>query len=226
MRVFLETDRLALRRFTEADEDNLFELNSDPEVMRFLNGGPTPRDEVRTRIIPTFLGYYERFDGFGFWAAAEIATGQFLGWFHFRPPLRAADTPAGWDEVGVAELRLSAAPGRLGGGLRDRGVPGPDRQGLYRVRRAACSGGDAGGYLDAAPADWVVRPSGIQLTFHSEHRPIEAYSRALEAAGLLIEAIRETGRRTGSPDAPGHRRWQRIPLFLHLRAVKPAGART
>ena len=104
MRVFLETDRLALRRFTEADEDNLFELNSDPEVMRFLNGGPTPRDEVRTRIIPTFLGYYERFDGFGFWAAAEIATGQFLGWFHFRPPLRAADTPAGWDEVGVAEL--------------------------------------------------------------------------------------------------------------------------
>jgi RimJ/RimL family protein N-acetyltransferase len=50
MRVFLETDRLVLRRFTEADEDNLFELNSDPEVMRFLNGGPTLRDEVRTRI--------------------------------------------------------------------------------------------------------------------------------------------------------------------------------
>jgi RimJ/RimL family protein N-acetyltransferase len=76
---FLETDRLALRRFTEADEDNLFELNRDPEVIRFLNGGPTPRDEVRTRIIPTFLGYYERFEGFGFWAAVEMATGQFLG---------------------------------------------------------------------------------------------------------------------------------------------------
>ncbi len=59
------------------------------------------------------------------------------------------------------------------------------------------------------------------MTFHSEHRPIEAYSRALEAAGLLIEAIRETR----TPDAvvaanPGKRRWQRIPLFLHLRAVK------
>jgi RimJ/RimL family protein N-acetyltransferase len=105
MRVFLKADRLVLRRFTEADVDNLFELNSDPEVMRFLNGGElTPRDEVRTRIIPTFLGYYERFEGFGFWAAAEIATGQFLGWFHFRPPLRDADSPAGWDEDGVAEL--------------------------------------------------------------------------------------------------------------------------
>ena len=105
MRIFLETDRLTLRRFTEADEDNLFELNSDPEVMRFLNGGePTPRDEVRTRIIPVFLGYYERFEGFGFWAAEEIATGQFLGWFHFRPPLPDGDTPAGWDEDGVIEL--------------------------------------------------------------------------------------------------------------------------
>jgi len=62
----------------------------------------------------------------------------------------------------------------------------------------------------------------MQLTFHSEHRPIEAYNRALEAAGLLIEAIRETR----APDAvvaakPGNRRWQRIPLFLHVRAVKP-----
>jgi|ERR1022692_504078 RimJ/RimL family protein N-acetyltransferase len=105
MRVFLETDRLMLRRFTAADEDNLFELNSDPEVMRFLNGGkPTPRDEVRKRVIPVFLGYYERFEGFGFWAAVESATGQFLGWFHFRPPLRDRDAPASWGEDGVIEL--------------------------------------------------------------------------------------------------------------------------
>jgi SAM-dependent methyltransferase len=83
-----------------------------------------------------------------------------------------------------------------------------------------------GSYLDAAPADWVAERGGIQLTFYSEHRPIEAYSRALEGAGLLTEAIRETR----APDAvvagnPGQRRWQRIPLFLHVRAVKPGGAR-
>jgi len=88
-----------------------------------------------------------------------------------------------------------------------------------------------GSYLDTAPADWVADWGGVRMTFHSEHRPIEAYSRALEAAGLLIEAIRETR----APDAvvaasPGKRRWQRIPLFLHVRAVKlrpdkPGGAR-
>jgi SAM-dependent methyltransferase len=82
-----------------------------------------------------------------------------------------------------------------------------------------------GSYLDPAPADWVADWGGIQLTFHSEHRPLEAYSRALEAAGLLIEAIRETR----TPDtlvaaSPGKRRWQRIPLALHLRAVKPGGS--
>ncbi len=38
MRVFLETERLLLRQFTEADVDDLFALYDDPEVMRFLNG--------------------------------------------------------------------------------------------------------------------------------------------------------------------------------------------
>jgi RimJ/RimL family protein N-acetyltransferase len=86
MSIFLETERLTLRRFTEADEDNLLELDNDPEVMRYLNGGkPTPREEIRAQIL-RLLDYYERFEGLGFWAAQEKATGRFLGWFHFRPP--------------------------------------------------------------------------------------------------------------------------------------------
>jgi RimJ/RimL family protein N-acetyltransferase len=87
MQIFLETERLMLRRFTEADVDNLVELDSDPEVMRFLNGGiPTPRDMIEREILPRFLGYYERYDGFGVWAAIEKATEAFIGWFGFRPP--------------------------------------------------------------------------------------------------------------------------------------------
>jgi hypothetical protein len=44
----------------------------------------------------------------------------------------------------------------------------------------------------------------------------------LEPGGRLCAAIREVR----APDAmvaaaPGRRRWQRIPLYLHLRAVKP-----
>ena len=86
MHIILETDRLTLRQFTEGDVGNLFELNSDPEVMRFLTGGrPTPREELRDRVIPFHLAVYERLDRLGTWAAESSTTGQFLGWFHFRP---------------------------------------------------------------------------------------------------------------------------------------------
>ena len=105
MEVFLETERLALRRFTAADVDHLVELDGDPEVMRFVNGGaPTPRVVIENDILPSFLRYYERFEGYGFWAAIEKATGEFLGWFHFRPPEGAGPDEA---ELGY-RLRKSA----------------------------------------------------------------------------------------------------------------------
>ncbi|WP_231619149.1 GNAT family N-acetyltransferase [Nonomuraea sp. SBT364] len=77
--IYLRTDRLALRRFTEADADLLDELHNDPEVMRFLNGGkPTPREEIVGKTLPRFVaeGFYAAFDG---------AT--FIGWFHLRGPV-------------------------------------------------------------------------------------------------------------------------------------------
>jgi RimJ/RimL family protein N-acetyltransferase len=86
MQVFCETRRLVLRRFTMADVDNLVSLDTDPDVMHFITGGiPTTRDEIVNEVLPEFLGYYERFGGYGFWAVIEKATGEFLGWFHFRP---------------------------------------------------------------------------------------------------------------------------------------------
>jgi RimJ/RimL family protein N-acetyltransferase len=49
MHIVLETSRLTLRRFTEDDVDNLFDLNNDPEVMRYLTGGkPTPHALTRS----------------------------------------------------------------------------------------------------------------------------------------------------------------------------------
>lgn len=82
----LETDRLRLRAFTPDDVDRLVALDADPEVVHFITGGaPTPRQEVVADILPTFLRYQESGTGYGFWAAEEKATGNFLGWFHLRP---------------------------------------------------------------------------------------------------------------------------------------------
>src|SRR2546430_1456859 len=94
MQVFLETERLLLRRFTEADVDNLFDLDNDPDVMHFITGGkPTPREVIQNETLPKLLGHYERFMGYGFWAAIEKSTGEFLGWFHFHQP---QDRPGAW----------------------------------------------------------------------------------------------------------------------------------
>ena len=86
MQIYLETERLLLRQFTVADVDNLFYLDSDPEVMRFLNGGAsTPHELIRNHILPAFLSSYEQWPGFGIWAATRKASEEFLGWFGFQP---------------------------------------------------------------------------------------------------------------------------------------------
>lgn len=84
--IICATQRLTMRQFTADDVDNLLDLNSDPEVMRYINGGqPTSRAVIRDEIIPFHLKVYERLNGLGTWAAESRDAGEFLGWFHFRP---------------------------------------------------------------------------------------------------------------------------------------------
>ncbi len=49
------------------------------------------------------------------------------------------------------------------------------------------------------------------MRFTSMHWSLQGWSEMAEAAGFVIDAIREVG----SPDPED--RWHRIPLFLHLR---------
>jgi RimJ/RimL family protein N-acetyltransferase len=105
MLIFLETERLVLRQFTPTEADLLVELDGDPRVMRYITGGaPTPRGEIESDYLPAFLGYYRKFPGYGFWAAVEKSTGDFLGWFHFRP---APGDPPDQPELGY-RLRCEA----------------------------------------------------------------------------------------------------------------------
>ena len=68
-------------------------------------------------------------------------------------------------------------------------------------------------------SDWFER-AGLEMTFYSQHRPLERYSRALEQAGMVIEAIREHRVPDHAASKPAARRWQRLPLFMHIRAFK------
>jgi SAM-dependent methyltransferase len=77
----------------------------------------------------------------------------------------------------------------------------------------------AGSYLDEHDVLDDLVQDGLRMTFAGKHRPIERYARALEDAGFLIERIREPRTRK---DQSRTGRWERMPLFLHVAAVKHA----
>ncbi|MGW7679667.1 GNAT family N-acetyltransferase [Kribbella sp. NPDC054772] len=103
MTAYLETERLVLRRFTADDVELLVQLDSDPEVMRFLTGAPTPRSEIENVVLPEILKVYAEHPRLGTFAA-EAPEG-FVGWFGMQP----TDDPA---TVGVGYRLHRAAWGK------------------------------------------------------------------------------------------------------------------
>ena len=67
----------------------------------------------------------------------------------------------------------------------------------------------------------TVERDGLAVTFESEHRPIGWYFEALTAAGFVVERLREVAVPDEAVGAPRHLRWQRLPIFLHIRAIRP-----
>jgi SAM-dependent methyltransferase len=68
-------------------------------------------------------------------------------------------------------------------------------------------------YFEERRVAMTVERDGLDFTFDGWSLPLEAYARALEEAGLVIEALREPR------DAAGGR-WARVPMFLMWRAVR------
>ncbi len=85
-KMFLETDRIMLREITKDDDVELYLLDSDPEIMKFVaNGRPSSKKEVDASI-ERILTLRDQHNGkFGCWAALEKSTDHFIGWFLFRP---------------------------------------------------------------------------------------------------------------------------------------------
>jgi SAM-dependent methyltransferase len=78
-----------------------------------------------------------------------------------------------------------------------------------------------GSYIETHPFHGSAQRNGVTMEFRGWAYPLEAYSRALEDAGLVIEAVREPAYLEERPARTAdERRWSRVPLFLFLRAIK------
>ncbi len=67
--------------------------------------------------------------------------------------------------------------------------------------------------------DFLER-DGLEMTFHSVHRPLETYARALEASGFALETIRKPPTTAHVEREERAARWRPIPCFLYGRARK------
>lgn len=73
----IDTDRLVIRSFTGDDANAMFDVLGDPEVMRFIPGGPDPSfDVVRERLANASAREDE---GRGVWAIERKADRRVIG---------------------------------------------------------------------------------------------------------------------------------------------------
>ncbi len=84
MKTFIETDRMILRKYTENDVENLYKLNNDPGVYHWLPYLQVDRAKI-IDDIRRFTSYYEKYNGYGTWAAIEKSNKKFIGWFMLLP---------------------------------------------------------------------------------------------------------------------------------------------
>ena len=124
MNALLQTPRLQLRPFSIADAPDFFQLNEDPEVIRYT-GDRAFRDLKEARHFLQNYDHYQKY-GYGRWAVIRRSDGAYLGWcgLKYSPNLKETDIGfrffrSYWGQGYATE----AAKVSLDYGLKDLGCP-------------------------------------------------------------------------------------------------------
>ena len=78
MKIIFETERLLLREFNISDAEKMYQLNSDPDVIRFTGDAPFESVEIAARFLKNYSDYKR--NGFGRWVCIEKSSEEFIGW--------------------------------------------------------------------------------------------------------------------------------------------------
>lgn len=79
MRTSIETERLLMRELQPTDNVGMFELDSNPEVHRYLGNDPVKSIEECDEAIKNIQQQYLD-NGIGRWAVILKETNEFIGW--------------------------------------------------------------------------------------------------------------------------------------------------
>lgn len=79
MKIILETPRLILREVAEQDAQGFFDMDSDPEVARYVGGVPVETLEKSLEMIRFIQKQYADY-GIGRWSVLVKSSGEFAGW--------------------------------------------------------------------------------------------------------------------------------------------------
>jgi ribosomal-protein-alanine N-acetyltransferase len=79
MKIFAETNRIILRELVLEDAPAMFEMYSDPEVLKYLGEKPIQTIKEAEDIILFIRKQYEEF-GIGRWAIVNKESDEFVGW--------------------------------------------------------------------------------------------------------------------------------------------------
>ena len=74
----LFTQRLELREFSIEDAKHLYQLNLNPDVIRYTGDASFSNISEATAFLKNYDDYCR--NGYGRWAMVEQQTGEFLGW--------------------------------------------------------------------------------------------------------------------------------------------------
>lgn len=104
MKIHIETPRLLLRDFEKSDADGIFELDSDPEVHRFLGNKAISTKEEADSMIEFIRAQYVKF-GIGRWAVTDKRTGEFYGWSGLKFIDYTINNHTGYFDIGYRFIR-------------------------------------------------------------------------------------------------------------------------
>jgi len=81
--MILKTERLVIRELNLKDENDIFEMDSDPEVHRFIDNNPVKSITQSREFIKTIQEQYKE-NGVARWAVICKETLECLGWAGFE----------------------------------------------------------------------------------------------------------------------------------------------